>query len=95
MTQQSNLFNMRFNVFLPSFIFIGIHLKKGKDLKEKLSQGCDYPMSDISENNRMGDLNEQISRGNHISAIRHEHFLWVLPNTLASQRMGNMLKNSE
>ena len=45
------------------------------DLKEKLSQGCEYPISNISEKDRMGDLIERISRGNHKSAARHEQFL--------------------
>ena len=46
-----------------------------KDLKVRLSQGCDYPISDIAEKDRMGDLRDRINRGNHKSATRHEIFL--------------------
>ena len=46
-----------------------------RDLRQKLSKGCDYPMSDISEEDRKGDLRGRFQRGNHKSALKHEDYL--------------------
>ena len=46
-----------------------------EELKSRLRDGCDYPMSDISEEERMQDLADRLQRGNHKSAERHEKFL--------------------
>ena len=44
-------------------------------LRDKLSKGCEYPLEDITEEQRVLDLRERLERGNHKSASRHEDFL--------------------
>ena len=46
-----------------------------KDLKEKLTSGCEYYLEELPEEQRLQDLQERIERGNHKSAIKHEEFL--------------------
>ena len=45
------------------------------DLKEKLTNGCEYHLEDLPEDQRLQDLQERIERGYHKSAKKHEKFL--------------------
>ena len=61
-----------------------------KALKERLENGAKFPIDDISERQRVGDLTGRLARGNHKSAQDHQDFLaaalkkeiakgWLLP----------------
>ena len=45
------------------------------DLKEKLTNGCEYHLEDLPEDQRLQDLQERIERGYHKSVKKHEKFL--------------------
>ena len=44
-------------------------------LKYKLENGCDFPVINLTEEERLGDVEGSFSYGNHKSAIKHEKFL--------------------
>ena len=46
-----------------------------KDLKEKLTNGCEYHLEDLPEDERLQDLQERVERGNHKSAKKNGNFL--------------------
>ena len=59
-------------------------------MRERLENGAQFPLAEISEDERMEDLRERLQRGNHKSAKEHDEFLetalkqevtkgWLLP----------------